>query len=266
MSLKVESLWIYPVKACAGVRVQAAQVGARGFRGDRRWMIVDEKGGHVTQREYANMALLRPGLIQGGLRFENGPDVRPEQTAPDIPVTIWGDSVRARPAPQLVSAWLSDQIGAPVRLVHMPETSVRPVDQAYGLTADEVSFADGFPYLVTTTASLDVLNGRLDKAVPMLRFRPNVVVSGASAFEEDTWRRLGVCDAELDIVKPCARCVVIDIDPATGVSAKGVLKEAASFRRVDGKVYFGQNGIGRVLGSVWAGGNVEVLETGSSRP
>jgi hypothetical protein len=100
----------------------------------------------------------------------------------------------------------------------------------------------------------------------MRRFRPNVVVSGASAFAEDAWRRIKLGEAELDIVKQCARCVVIDTNPDSGVQAKGVLKELASFRRIGGNVYFGQNGIGRVLGSMWAGGKVEVLESGSPRP
>lgn len=266
MSMKVESLWIYPVKACAGVQVQAAQVETRGFRGDRRWMIIDENARHVTQRDHGRLALLRPGLVQGGLRFEGGPDLRPEETGSEIPVTVWGDDVQARPAPAAVNEWLSEQIGAALRLVYMADNSHRPVDAKYGQQGDEVSFADGYPILILTTASLQLLNGRLTDGIPMRRFRPNIVVSGAGAFEEDTWRRIRIGDAEIEIVKPCARCVVIDTDPDTGVQEKGVLRELAAFRRIDGNVYFGQNGIGRVLGSMWAGGEVEVLETGQPRP
>ncbi len=229
-------------------------------------MIIDEDGGHVTQRERGRLALLRPGLIQGGLRFEGGPEVRPEETGPEIPVTVWGDTVQARPAPKAVNAWLSDQVGASLRLVHMPDSSSRPVDEAYGLAGDEVSFADGYPFLILTTASLELLNGRLDNDVPMRRFRPNIVVSGATAFEEDAWRRLRIGEADLDVAKPCARCVVIDTDPETGLREKGVLRELSAFRRIEGKVYFGQNGIGRVFGSIWVGGKVKVLETGAPRP
>lgn len=259
-SMFVEALWIYPVKSCAGIRVQAAQVAERGFRGDRRWMIVDEAGRHLTQREFPSMALIKPELVQGGLRFAGGPQVSAEQTRQAVGVTVWGDPVEARPAPELVNQWLSDTMGASVRLVYMPDTSVRPVDPDFGRPGDAVSFADGYPYLVTNTRSLEDLNERMESPIPMRRFRPNIVVAGDSPFEEDRWRRIKVGSILFDIPKLCARCVIVDTDPSTGIRKKGVLSTLAKFRRVDGKVLFGQNAIARGQGSLSVRDPVEVVE------
>lgn len=247
--------------------VEEAVAGPRGPEGDRRWMIVDDAGRHVTQREVPGLALVATEPVEGSpghVRFVDGPVAEPG--GPEVTVTIWKDTVQAAQASAEVSAWISRRAGASLRLVHMPERTIRPVNPEYGRAGDAVSFADGYPFLVTTLASLAALNERLGEAVPMRRFRPNIVVEGAGAWSEDTWRRIRVGEVEFDIVKPCERCVVVDTDPATARRAKGVLRALAEFRRRDGKVYFGQNGIARTRGRIRMGDSVEVLETGPPRP
>ncbi|MBO6577181.1 MAG: MOSC domain-containing protein [Rhodothermales bacterium] len=257
--ISVEALWRYPVKSCKGHSVERAEVRPRGFADDRRWMIVDADGRHFTQRESGALALVEPRLSGDGVAFVDGPSISPADLGAEVDVTIWDYPVGALEAPDVVNAWLSERAGAAVRLVYMPDSSHRRVDHAYGRDGDVVSFADGYPYLIASLASLEDLNRRLPAPIPMRRFRPNIVLSGCGPFEEDTWKRVRIAALEFDVVKPCARCVVIDTDPDTGERRKGVLKTLSTYRRWDGQVYFGQNAIARGLGEVRVGDEVEVL-------
>ncbi|MFT5143281.1 MAG: hypothetical protein ACI80V_000596 [Rhodothermales bacterium] len=262
----VSALWQFPIKSCAGVPLEQAEVGPRGFGGDRRWMLVNPEGGHVTQREIGALAKVKCSATKTGISFAEGPDVLFASVVTPVRVTIWGDTVDALEAPKEVSAWLSGRLGAPLRLVYMSPECVRPVSPEFSDPGDEVSFADGFPILVISEASLASLNRHLETDIPMLRFRPNVVVQGCDPFAEDTWRRIRVGSIEFDVAKPCARCVVVDTDPQTGIRKKGVLSTLSKFRRVDNKVLFGQNVIPRGIGTIRVGDPVEILEIGPGNP
>lgn len=235
----------YPIKSCRGLDVLRARVGRRGIEDDRRWMIVDASGRFVSQREDARLALVGVELEGDRLRLS-----APGAPALDMPariaegarvsVSVWRSDVEALVHPG-ASAWLSAHLGTELRVVYMPDDVRREVNPAYARAGDVVSFADGYPLLLATRESLADLEARAGIALEMRRFRPNVVVEGAAAWAEDGWSRLRIGGVTLRAPKPCDRCVVTTIDPATGVAGKEPLRTLATFRRVESKVLFGVN-------------------------
>ncbi len=262
---RVSGLWIYPLKSAAGTPVGAIDIGAVGPEGDRRYMVVTRDGGMVTQRQCPRLALVRPALTATGLRLE-APGleavelVRPERGARRRPARVWADTVEAATVEGPVGPWLSEALGREVGLVYLPDDVVRPVDPRYrSRDEDRVSFADGFPLLVATEASLADLNARLATPVGMDRFRPNLVVAGASApWAEDGWARLVIGGLAFDVAKPCARCVMTTIDQRSARGGEEPLKTLATFRRRQGKVLFGQNLVHLGRGRIAVGDRVEV--------
>ena len=195
--LVLSSLHIYPIKATRGIDLTEAGVEPRGLAHDRRWMLVDDKGTFLSQREHARLALVRAHVEPGGLAVEAPAMPRlmvpvPEQGEPRLPVRIWKDDVFAALAEGAAHAWFSRYLGSPCRLVYMDEAGVRPLDPHYAPDGGMVSFADGYPLLLMAEASLADLNTRLDTPVPMTRFRPNVVVTGSEAYDEDQWRQVRI--------------------------------------------------------------------------
>lgn len=263
----IAALYVYPVKSCRGLAVPAAEVTDRGLALDRRWMVVNEQGQFLTQRTHPQMALLVP-TVEGEVLKIGYDGKKPleiplwSEPQPEARVTVWGDTVRAWPVPG-TKRWFTEALGGPCHLVYMPHTAHRPVDPAYavGSTPNAVSFADGFPFLLLSTASLDLLNQRLEVPLPMNRFRPNIVVEGTEPHAEDTWRRIRIGTFVFHVVKPCARCAVVTVDQATGEGGKEPLRTLATYRKSDGKTYFGQNLLHEGQGMLRVGDLVEVLET-----
>lgn len=263
MTLAVSSLRIHPVKSLGGFAVKEAQLTDRGFLHDRRWMLVDPDGRFISQREVPAMACLHTACTDDGFTvtdMRDGAELMLPWTlsdGPDPMVEVWSTRVRAREAPMDRSAWFSDQLGRPVRLVYMPEGTLRRVDGRYaqGLT----SFSDGFPWLIISQASLDDLNARLADPVGMERFRPNIVVAGGVAFQEDDWREVIIGEVRFALVKPCARCVITTIDQRTGERGREPLRTLAGYRSKGGKVLFGMNAVGDAGGSVKVGDPVTVV-------
>ena len=188
----------------------------------------------------------------------------PSQATERIEVSIWSDTVSAPVASDEANAWFSRLLGQPVRAVYMDAAAHRPVDRDYGRASDEVSFADGFPLLIASAASLADLNARIGESLPMARFRPNLVLTGAEAWAEDSWQRLRIGDIEIDLVKPCARCIMTTQDQMTGarggpdpMPAMRRLRMSAD-RRVAG-VLFGWNAVPRREGAVHVGDTVSVV-------
>lgn len=274
-SLRVRDLYLYPLKSAAGIRLDEAALDAFGLAGDRRWMLVDATGRFLSQREQSRMALLQVSPAPGTGLVVRAPDMPPLTVpvptvaagAPRVEVTVWDDRCEALDAGDEAARWASAFLGEPCRLVYSPDGMVRLVDRAYASGDEVTAFSDGFPLLLIGQGSLDDLNQRLvdrgEAAVPMNRFRPNIVIEGAPAFAEDIWRRLaiGVGDAaiHLDIVKPCARCAILPVDQATGVRGKEPLAMLSTYRRRDGKVFFGQNVLHRALGRLRVGDPVVVV-------
>lgn len=263
----LEDIRIYPVKGLRGFSVGDALVEPWGLEHDRRWMVVEPSGRFLTQREVPAMARVCATLVPGGLRLSVDGCASHDEPVPGVEadyveVVVWDDTVSARAASVGAAAWLTAALGRPCRLVHMDDPAVaRPVDPDYAGGDDRVSFADGFPLLVATTASLADLNRRLATPVGMDRFRPNVVVNGAEAWDEDGWSTLSIGGVAFAGVKDCARCVVTTVDQARGVKAQDgePLRTLARFRRKPGgRIIFGQNLVPRGMGRIAVGDRVTV--------
>jgi uncharacterized protein len=246
----VSALTVYPVKSARPVPVAAITAGPRGWRGDREWMLVDAQNRFVSQRSLGRMAQLVALPITDGIELTSpaGRQCRVSTPYEGEPrrVDVWGDVVGSRDAGDLAAAFLSDAFGRPLRLVWMPPETHRPADPVYTGSEDvPVSFADGYPVLVASEASLADLNRRLPTAIEMARFRPNVVIRGWEAFAEDSIRRIRCGDVELTLVKPCTRCIITTLDPRTGEAAfdpTPVLKSYRFDRTLRG-VTFGVNAV-----------------------
>jgi uncharacterized protein YcbX len=269
--MRLAALGLHPLKSGRALSPRSAIVEPAGLRHDRRWMVVDADGRFVSQREDPRLGRIVPTIEADALRL--GAPAAPDLTVPLRPgpgptrrVTIWGDEVAARGCGDAADAWLAARLGPGHRLVVLTDDAPRPADPDHARDGDTVSFADGFPYLLTTTASLDELNRRAGSALTMARFRPNLVVEGAPPFAEDRWRRIRVGEVVFRVAKPCARCVVTTLDPDTLEAGPEPLRTLARFRAADGKVHFGQNLLPDGGGTLRLGDPVEVLEAGPPRP
>ncbi|MFZ6026854.1 MAG: MOSC domain-containing protein [Chloroflexota bacterium] len=265
--MHVSALYTYPIKSCRGTPVDSAQVGPRGIQGDRQLMLVTTEGNFLTQRQHPRMALIYPQWQADYLKLVAPamPDqaIQPTNAGPRRRVVVWRDTCDAIDQGDRAAEWFSEYLGFSCRLVRMADDFVRQVNQAYApRPSDQTGFADGYPFLIVSQASLDDLNTRLSAPLPMDRFRPNLVIAGCMPFAEDGWQVIRVGDLLFDVVKPCARCVVTTTDQDTAVRGKEPLNTLAAYRTLDGKVMFGQNAIHRSGGQICRGDTVDVLKPG----
>ena len=266
--IRITAITIYPIKSTAGISVDECGVEAQGLRMDRRWLVVDGDGEFLTGREFPVLTQARSRLEDGGLSITapGMDEIRipfPAESATVRSVRIWNDECRALSAGDAADDWFASLLAAPCHLVYMDDTGQRPVDFAYGRPGDRVSFADAYPLLLISEASLADLNTRTPEAASMGRFRPNIVVDGCAAYDEDDWRRLRMGDVQFDGVKNCVRCVFTTVDPESGDKHPQLepLRTLGSYRRrPEGGVFFGQNLIPRTLGTVRVGDMVEVYD------
>jgi uncharacterized protein YcbX len=268
MGVFLSEIFIYPVKSFAGIALDASQVQVRGLKYDRRWMVVGADGHFLTQRPIPRMALVTPSISGTDLTL-SAPGWRPLciplSLPPESPTTcvrVWRSECIARMADNQACSWISDFLDTPCRLVYMPEETRREVNPDYRAGEGIVSFADGYPLLLVGQESLDDLNSRLERPLPMNRFRPSIVVSGAGPFAEDHWKMIRVGDAVFHVVKPSARCVMTTVNQATGIpEGEEPLKTLAAFRLRDQNVFLGENLIPDFPSQVSVGDAVEVLQT-----
>jgi uncharacterized protein YcbX len=276
----IAQLTLFPIKSCGGVTVDSALVGQRGPEakgvGDRRWMLCDADGQMITQRQAPDLARVRLELLEGAVRVR-GDDLEPivvdpaESLEQRTGVILHGREVVGHRCPAAADDWFSRFLGQPVRLLYQRDEDLRLCDPDYALTPglDQVGFADAYPYLLVTEATLARVNGLLAEPVPMNRFRPNIVIGGAEPDAEYGWKRLSLGEAELTIVKPCTRCVTTTIDQErglkTGREPLATLGRAyflsANFgaASLQGAI-FGENAIPSRLGAVRLGDAVAILE------
>jgi uncharacterized protein len=260
----LSSLHVYPIKSCGGVAVEEWDVDGHGLRHDRRWMLVDEANQFISQRELPCMALIGVRIEPDGLvvdapgRSPLAVPFRPESRQPLL-ARVWDDLVETETVGDDADRWFSEFLGVRCRLVHLPDGSIRPVDPDYGEPGDRVGLADGFPFLLISEGSLAELNARLERPLPMNRFRPNLVVAGCGPFAEDGWGLVRVGTISLRVVKPCARCAITTVDQSTAATGKEPLRTLATFRRSGTKVLFGQNLVHDETGTMRVGDPVEVL-------
>lgn len=254
-------LTLYPIKSCAGIALRQATITEVGLMSedifDREWMVVDNKGCFLTQRDHPVMAVIQPRIKTDTLEL-NAPGMLPiniplglpdPDSAPTLRVRVWDDEVLAYDCDDITALWFSKAIGVPCRLARFHPLARRDADREWtGGVAAPTMFSDGFPLLMIYQASLDELNRRLRllqrEPLPMNRFRPNLVLSGTEAFEEDFAESIELGDAVIKAVKPCPRCPVPSVDQATGVPGpdpRDVLRSERSDPRLKGQVTFGSN-------------------------
>ena len=261
----LSQLNIYPLKSAGGISLGNTITEARGLEHDRRWMVVDDSGQFLSQRTYPNMALIITSLSNQTLSL-NAPGMS-KLCLPLFPikgesqeVEIWGDLCEAWTVNPQATNWISEYIGKRCTIVYMPDHSNRPVDADYAVGEYQVSFSDGFPLLLISEASLNELNSRLPESVTMKRFRPNLVVKNTEPYEEDSWKKIVIGESEFNVVKACSRCILTTVDPEKGkFSGKEPLRTLASYRKVNGKVMFGQNLIATIKGKLSVGMPVEII-------
>lgn len=270
--MKVAALYIYPVKGMRACPVAHPAVTALGLHGDRRWLVVDSDNKFVSQRENPGLARITPHLAQDGLKLtgDDGSEITicASECGSRVTVTIWHDTVSAALCAPAVNDWLSGQLGARVRLVHMDDDARRKTPAIMGEEKGPMSFADTYPFLITTTGSLAALNREIEKSggarVGMERFRPNIVIETDDTWKEDYWRRIKIGSCELELVKPCDRCVVTTKDQLSGKSmGKEPLKSLARIRKSAGPrvsgVVFGWHANAAHPGALTIGDAVEVI-------
>ena len=252
MGIGVTDVFRYPVKSCRGERLAEGIVEPWGLAGDRRWMVVAEDGGPVTARERPALILVTPRLEDGAIQLtaQGMPELTVKVPADGelVPVNVWGAELVATLADAEAAEWLTAVTGEPSRLVYLDDPTRRAVKPAYGRPGETVSFADALPLLLASSDSLAALNELIatgphaaEGPLPIVRFRPNVVVSGAAPWAEDGWRRLRIGGVVFRAAKLCDRCVLTTVNPETAVKGREPLWTLARHRRWDGKVWFGVN-------------------------
>jgi uncharacterized protein YcbX len=264
---RITQITLYPIKSCTGISVESAKLDFRGFSDDRCFMLVDIKGRFLTQREHPGMSRImvsRNGhdwsvQIEGQQKLELPASLSAHK---ERLVRIWKDQLNVAVASASYNEWFSDAIGVQCELVQMNAQHLRLIKPGRGRIDDTVNLADGSPVLLTSEASLFALNQRLEDPMPMVRFRPNLVVSADIAFVEDCWRRIRVGEVEFEVGWGCTRCIVTTIDPKTAKKHPNgePIKTLKGFRSGPEGVMFGQNLIPRRLGTVRVGDLVEVIE------
>jgi uncharacterized protein YcbX len=269
--MQLSEINIYPIKSLKGISLKNAKVENRGLEFDRRWMLVDENNEFLTQRQFPKMATLVVEINEKGLVASNKDSqviipFEPE-TAELVKVKVWSARCKAKVYENKINNWFAEVLQTRCHLVLMPEETERKVNFFYAVhKTDTVSFADAYPFLLIGESSLNDLNSKLEKNIPMNRFRPNLVFKNAEPFAEDKWKKIKIGNAIFHLVKPCARCVITTINQETGISdGTEPLKTLASYRipksSIKKKILFGQNLIAENIGeSLQVGDKLEVIE------
>lgn len=264
--LTLSEIWIYPVKSLGGIKLETASVRRKGLQYDRRWMLIDQRGVAMTQRVYPEMALFKVRIEKEEVLIDYKQSVQNISSAkfgiaslpssPPLAAEVWDDHVQVHEVAPAVSEWFSHHLKTHCRLVVFPEKNPRPVDPRYSIPNEHVSLADAYPFLIIGQKSLDDLNSRLQHPVPMNRFRPNFVFTGGKAFMEDTWREVTIGNLRFAAVKKSDRCVLTTVNQDSGVRGVEPLKTLSTYRKLDNKVYFGENMVALDEGKVSVGDRI----------
>lgn len=259
--MHVSELWVYPIKSCRGIAVDALELDDRGARGDRRWMLVDAESKFISQRTAPRLALVDVARGDSSV-VVSAPGMPPlaigtGEAAVASECVIWKDTVTLEPAARAAHEWFSELLDEECRLMYMPDRSERLVNPKYSPEPRLVSLADGYPLMLIGQGSLDLLNEKLtaqgEQPVPMKRFRPNIVVTSSEPHAEDTWRQIRLGEINCSVVKPCERCAIPTIDIETGIAGKEPSRTLARYRKFGSNIWFGQNLIHEQPGTLHVG-------------
>gem|GEM_PF-1319772 len=244
----VAGLYHYPLKSARGQSLSEVDLHPFGMGLDRRWVLIDHDGRFLSQRTCLKLGSIDAYANGMMLTLTCGTEAQVVSADPAklVNAQVWGDWIAdCFGVPEQVNQWLSAYLGQSVRLVYCPDSAVRVVDERYAGTGYHTAFSDGFPILVISQSSLDELSRRWGQMIDVRRFRPNLVIAGDCApFAEDDWQSIRIGDVQLDLVKPCSRCVIPGLDPDGLTQTTGFLRFlAGERRRDDGKTYLGQNAV-----------------------
>jgi uncharacterized protein YcbX len=265
--LQVSHLFIYPIKSLGGIEKQSVEITATGFKHDRRWMLVDENNVFLTQRTHPQMALLQVGENSNGIFVFHKQHPLQSIIIPfameyrkKVSVRVWEDVCTALEAEEEINGWFSDMLQFNCKLVYMPGDTRRMVDKKYAANNEITSFSDAYPILIIGQSSLDHLNKKLVEALPMNRFRPNIVFSGGHAHIEDEMAAFSIEGIKFLGVKPCSRCVMTTIDQQTAIGGKEPLRTLAAYRMKNNKIYFGQNVLQQQQGEIKIADEIKIIK------
>ena len=241
----VEEIYIYPIKSLAGISLKSAHAEEMGFENDRRWMLINAENIHVTQREYPIMSQFYPQILGDKVQITFEGEIHEfsinEHLENPIESQVWDDKSEVFEVNKNSSKWFSDKLGFECRLVKINKIGARKHESSRTNETYNVSLADGYPYLLIGTESLDFLNEKLEEKITIKRFRPNIVVSTKNAHEEDDFKTFKIGEVQFKNIKPCGRCIMVNNDPQKAIVKKEPLKTLSKYRNVDNSVLFGTN-------------------------
>jgi uncharacterized protein len=271
--MHVASLHIYPVKSTAPTDLDQTDVEACGLTGDRRWLVVDPDGVQMTARERRRLLHVKAQPGADGTITLTGPHAPPLQVAgSELTATasaeVWQTRFPVVDAGEPAARWFSELLDEPARLVNLDDPAARPITHPNGRPGEVVSMADSYPLLLTSTASLARLNEWITTdhsddaiaALPMRRFRPNVVLDAPEPFAEDDWKTIRIGAVTFRSGGPSSRCVLTTVDPETLRNGKEPIRTLARRHSWDHKTYFGVNLVPTTLGQISVGDPVEILD------
>lgn len=258
-SMTVTELTIYPVKSCAGIRLERSHVDSMGLQYDRRWMVVSPEGKFISQRTVPQMALIKTALNAGELTLSMAG--KSDHTVPIVDanadkmdVVVWKDTLQVARVGAATDAWLSEALDMPCHLVYIADDVIRQCDLNFAKEGDRTGFADGFPLLLISEESLSDLNARLESPVDMRRFRPNIVIAGVEPYAEDEFTQFQIGAITMKAVKLCSRCPMPMVDPDVGErTSQEPIATLSTYRKWDGKIFFGMNVIQQQQGEIAVG-------------
>lgn len=264
--MKIKALFIYPIKGIRGVSLDKVSIETRGLAHDRRYMIADLGGNLISQRNTPVLTQMLPTRKDGAWRIDFGADhiFIPDDTYTDkaLEVDVWGNLFIANEVSPVVSAWFSRQLNFSCHLVTMPNEDSRIKDIIKPPYQSPVSFADGYPINILGTRSLAELNSKLVSAIPVDRFRSNILIETDKPHEEDDWGDFKIGNnTQFRNIKPCLRCQVITIDQETGKMGKEPTRTLASYRNVGNEISFGSNVIVMIKGEIKVGDQLDLLDS-----
>ena len=245
MNYVVKELYIYPIKSLAGIRVENAKAEEMGFENDRRWMLIDEENQFITQRKYPNLSQFSPKIAAGKIVILHQNTTHDffidETVGQPILSTVWDDETKVVEVNKSTSKWFSEALGFECKLVKIVNQGDRKHNSTKLNTTLNVSLADGYPYLLIGSESLNFLNEKLEEKITIARFRPNIVISSKLPHEEDSFDTFQIRNVKFKNAKPCGRCIMINNDPKNGIVKKEPLNTLSTYRKVDNSILFGTN-------------------------
>jgi uncharacterized protein YcbX len=245
MKYIVKELYLYPIKSLAGIRVENTRAEEMGFENDRRWMLIDDQNQFITQRKHPNLSQFYPKILEDKIEISHRDKIHEffinESLDEPISSKVWDDETKVVEVNKGTSKWFSEVLGFECKLVKIANIGDRKHSSSKLNLTLNVSLADGYPYLLIGSESLNFLNEKLEEKITIERFRPNIVISSFIAHEEDFFGNFQIGTVKFKNAKPCGRCIMVNNDPKSGIVKKEPLKTLNSYRKVDNSILFGTN-------------------------